>query len=218
MRTSEKKLRYDFLMRPSLHLGAGWEEQLLPAALKLDRLSVQAHLFVSRFITRKFLLSALPPETKPDSRIWSIVLLPSARLEQFICHLGASLVGQEVQQAIARSTVTAYRDALGADLYTFVIQRVPLITQFSHGEHVGPEKIMGSLRSAGRLALRHLCDVYSNALWPRVRLKLPYQTHLDEGHFSMTSIENIQRIALRVLRETETIWMRQFLPIATDPV
>lgn len=220
-----KRLTYEFMMRPSLHLGVGWEQQLLPSILKLERLTSQAHAFVSRFIIEKRKLLPVQLGLQDDALILTLVLLPAPRLDRFLSYLGAVFVGQEVQQAIARSVVSAYRDVLGAELYTFVIQRVPLITKSEYGAgYVGPEKIMDALRSAGSCVLRNLCDAYSVALWPRVCLKLPYQENIDEMQVNAMrsfvmhiDMENMRRIAFRVLRETEPTWLKQFLTVAAGP-
>ncbi len=220
-----KRLIYEFMMRPSFHLGAGWDQQLLPSILKLKRLSPQSHAFLSRFIIEKCRLSSVLPDIQYDELVWAFVLLPSPRLNRFVSYLGAVFVGQEVQQAIARSTVSAYRDVLGAELYTFIIQRVPLITKADYGaEYVGPERIMEVLLGAGSCVLRNLCDSYSMALWPRVRLKLPYQENMDDVHVDVMrsfmmhiDIVNMRKITFRVLRELEPTWLKQFLTVAVGP-
>ena len=191
---------------------------MLPSILRLERLSPQAHAFLSHFIIKKYKLSSVPPYTKYDELIWAFALLSSPRLNRFLSYLGSVFVGQEVQQAIARSTVSAYRDVLGAELYTFVIQRVPLITKADYGvEYVGPERIMDVLLGAGSCVLRNLCDSYSMALWPRVRLKLPYQENMDEIQVEIMrsfmmhiDVVNMRKIVFRVLREIEPIWLKQF--------
>ncbi len=220
-----KRLTYEFMMRPSLHLGVGWEQQLLPSIVKLERLSSQAHKFVSHFIVERYKLSSVPPGTKYDELVWAFALLSSPRLNRFLSYLGAVFVGQEVQQAIARSTVSAYRDVLGDELYTFIIQRAPLITKADYRvEYAGPERIVDVLLGAGSCVLRDLCDSYSTALWPRVRLKLPYQENMDQIQVDVMrsfmmhiDIANMRKIALRVLREIEPTWSKQFLTVAVGP-
>lgn len=203
----------DFMLCPGRQLGAGWDTILLPSVVKPEHLSVRANLFVSRFITRKLSLSALLSDSGIDRSVWAMVLLPPSRLQQFLRYLGAIYVAQEVRQAIQRSDVTAFRNALGEELYWFTLQRAPLIGQLedSASQAWGAEAIAVAVSAAGRQALKQLCTGHP-ALWSRVMLKLPHVAEIDSIPYSVsTSIEQTRRIAMRVLWETETAWAYQFL-------
>jgi hypothetical protein len=207
----------DFMVHTSRHLDLSWEEVLFPAPMKIRGMSARSHLFISRYLRTRLKLShdTMSVDADTDRLIWAIALLPQQHLQQFLCHLGATLAAQEVRQIIEHDAVKAYRQALGDDLYWFTMRCVPLICRTSDTKqgHWGPANIMRAIQSAGRQALQHLIEGYSPDLWRRLQLKLPYarlpnNTPTDIG---MKDVGNLHRVALRILRETQTTWIHQFI-------
>lgn len=208
-------LTSDFILHPSQHLGAGWEQALLPPNINVGSMSTRAQLFVSRHLSARLALSVEAPPADTDRLSWAIALLPQQRLERFCCHLGATLAAQEVRYIIERDAVKAYRQTLGDDLFWFVMQRTPLIYRLSDTEQHcwGPEAIMDAVRAAGGQALRRMVESRSTDLWRRLQLKLPYPPPPDDipADPSASNVESLRRLTLRILRETETTWTHQFM-------
>ncbi len=208
-------LASDFILRPSRHLGAGWEQTLFPPNINVDGMSARAQLFVSRHLSARLALSTEAASADADRLSWAIALLPQQRLERFCCHLGATLAAQEVRHIIERDAVKAYRQALGDDLFWFVMQRTPLIYHSSDTEQHrwGPEAIMDAVRATGELALRRMVESRSTELWRRLQLKLPYPPQPGDAPSdpNTSNVESLRRLALRILRETETTWTHQFM-------
>jgi hypothetical protein len=202
-------------MLPSLELGPGRDAELFPPHLQIGELSPRAHLFASRHINARLNLPPLAPgaDSDDDRLAWAIALLPRGRLECFIAHMGCALAADEVRQAILRSEVQAYRAALGDELYGFVLQRVPLLCPQPEADppRHGPDRIMEAVRAAGTAALKRLLDAAGDALWRRLEPRL--ERHAAQAAAAPISISNLnlQRVARRVLRETETSWTSQFL-------
>jgi hypothetical protein len=202
----------DFMLYPSRNLGPGWQKELSLAAVRLDRLSTRAHCWVSRFIEQKIGLSELPKGVGIDRAVATIALLPPARLEIFVCYIGAALAAQEVRQAIRRTDVDAYKQVLGEGLYQFVMWRAPLLGHHpaARDMHWGPEKLLIEVRRAGRCALARICDVYCAGLWPRVRLRLQHESDVQRPVDLALDDGDLRRFALRIMREIEPEWTNKF--------
>lgn len=204
----------DFILHPSRHLGPGWGCTLFPHGIDVSQLSARAHLFASRYLIVKLGLSA-EAAARADRLYWAIALLPPPRLERFRRHVGTVLAAQEVRQIIGHDAADAYRQALGEELYWFVMQRAPLLSRSSDARQPCPvpEAIMDAVCTAGGQALRRMVESLSTELWRRLQLKLPYPPQADAppAGRDAPSVEGLRRLALRILRETETTWIQHFM-------
>lgn len=208
----------DFALRPSLSLDENWKKKILPPMFQAGEVSIRAHRFVSRYVAsqRPFVTGFSNAGT--DRLVWAIVLLEPCRLESFLLHIGALFAAQEVRQVIDKREVDAYKQALGDELYWFMLQRAPLLGEAvpARVQRYGPERILAAIRGAGEAALSHLCEQHQRGLWERVQLMLAeMQPDLAQGEKSaysaFTDTPALRRMAMKTLRELETSWASRFL-------
>lgn len=160
---------------PSATLDPEWAAALLPPRLCNSALSARTHRFVSCFIELQLQLEPIPDPDACPPLLWEVACLPQLALLRYMRYLGAVHTAFEVSQVLLRHDVMAYRDALGEDLYHFMLCELPLLAGpvTPAGLQHGAAEIRTATERAGYLLLRQLYEEHGRTLWQRMQLRLP---------------------------------------------